>query len=51
MEQAQAGQRFLFFVDAAHFVLVPFLEVVWSLTRLFIKAHDGRKRFNKSWVP
>ena len=43
---AQAGQRSLFFVDAAHFVLAPFLGVVWSLTRLFIKAPAGRKRFN-----
>ncbi len=46
MEQAQAGQRSLFFVDAAHFVLAPFLGFVWSLTRLFIKAPAGRKRFN-----
>ena len=46
MEQAQAGQRTLFFVDAAHFVLAPFLGFVWSLTRLFIKASTGRKRFN-----
>ena len=46
LEQAQAGQRFLFFVDAAHFVLAPFLGFVWSLTRLFIKAPAGRKRFN-----
>ena len=46
MEQAQAGQRSLFFVDAAHFVLAPFLGFVWSLTRLFIKAPASRKRFN-----
>ena len=46
MKQAQAGQRSLFFVDAAYFVLTPFLGVVWLLTRLFIKAPTGRKRFN-----
>jgi len=46
MKQAQAGQRSLFFVDAAHFVLAPFFGFVWSLTRLFIKAPTGRKRFN-----
>ena len=46
LDQAQAGQRSLFFVDAAHFVLAPFLGFVWSLTRLFIKAPAGRKRFN-----
>jgi len=33
-------------VDAAHFVLAPFLGFVWSFTRLFIKAPAGRKRFN-----
>ena len=27
-------------------VLAPFLGFVWSLTRLFIKAPTGRKRFN-----
>ena len=46
MKQAQAGQRSLFFVDAAHFVLAPFLRFVWLLTRLFIKAPAGRKQFN-----
>ena len=46
MKQAQAGQRALFFVDAVHFVVAPFFGFVWSLTRLFIKAPDGRKRSN-----
>jgi len=36
----------LFFVDAAHFVLAPFLGYLWSLTRLFLKAPCGRQRFN-----
>ena len=44
--QAQAGQRKLFFVDAAHFVLAPFLGFLWSFTRLFIQAPAGRQRFN-----
>lgn len=35
-----------FFVDAAHFVFAPFLGFLWSLTRLFVKAPAGRKRFN-----
>jgi len=35
-----------FFVDAAHFVLAPFLGVLWSIKRLFIKAPTGRQRFN-----
>jgi len=36
----------VFFVDAAHFVLAPFLGFLWSVTRLFIRAPAGRKRFN-----
>jgi transposase len=36
----------VFFVDAAHFVLAPFLGFLWSLTRLFIRAPAGRQRFN-----
>ena len=36
----------MFFVDAAHFVLAPFLGYLWSLTRLFLKAPYGRQRFN-----
>lgn len=40
--QAQNGQGKLFFVDAAHFVLAPFLGFLWSFTRLFIQAPAGR---------
>lgn len=36
----------MFFVDAAHFVLAPFLGFLWSVTRLFIRAPAGRQRFN-----
>lgn len=36
----------MFFLDAAHFVLGPFLGYLWCFTRLFIKAPSGRKRFN-----
>lgn len=36
----------LFFCDAAHFVLAPFLGFLWSFTRLFIKAPAGRQRYN-----
>ncbi len=46
LEEAKTGQRVVFFVDAAHFVLAPFLGILWSFTRLFIKAPSGRKRFN-----
>jgi hypothetical protein len=46
LEEAKKGKRKVFFVDAAHFVLAPFLGYLWSFTRLFIKAPAGRKRFN-----
>ena len=46
IEEAKAGKRALFFVDAAHFVQRPFLAFLWCFTRVFIKAPAGRKRFN-----
>lgn len=46
LDEAQSGQRAVFFVDAAHFVLAPFLGFLWCFSRLFIKAPSGRKRFN-----
>jgi transposase len=46
LDEAQAGQRAVFFVDAAHFVLAPFLGFLWCFTRIFIPAPAGRQRFN-----
>ncbi len=46
IEEAKQGKRALFFVDAAHFVFGPFLGVLWSFARLFVKAPAGRQRFN-----
>jgi len=46
LAEARAGKRAVFFVDAAHFVLAPFLGFLWSLARIFIKAPAGRQRFN-----
>lgn len=46
LAQARAGQRAVFFVDAAHFVLAPFLGFLWSVTRIFLRAPAGRQRFN-----
>jgi transposase len=46
LAQAQAGQRAVFFVDAAHFVVAPFLGCLWSLTRIFLRAPAGRQRFH-----
>jgi len=44
--RSQAGKTRPFFVDGAHFVFGAFLGVLWSMTRLFIKAPAGRRRFN-----
>ena len=51
LRQAQAGQRVVYFVDAAHFVLQPFLGFLWRVARVFIKAPSGRQRFNvlRAW--
>lgn len=46
IEEAKQGKRHLFFVDAAHFVLHPFLGFLWCFVRLFVKAPAGRQRFN-----
>lgn len=46
LAEAQAGQRAVFFMDAAHFVLAPFLGFLWSVVWLLIQAPSGRQRFN-----
>lgn len=46
LEEARQGKRHLFFVDAAHFVMRPFLGFLWCFVRQFIQAPSGRKRFN-----
>lgn len=46
LAEAQAGKRAVFFMDAAHFVLAPFLGFLWSVVRIFIQAPSGRQRFN-----
>jgi transposase len=46
LEEAQAGLRTVYFVDAAHFVLGAFLGYLWSFVRIFVKTPSGRKRFN-----
>jgi len=46
LAQAKQGNRAVFFVDAAHFILAPFLGFLWSFTRIFIKSPAGRQRFN-----
>jgi len=46
LAEAQQGKRHVFFVDAAHFVLQPFLGFLWCLVRVFIQAPSGRQRLN-----
>lgn len=46
IEAAQKEKMNLFFCDAAHFVLQPFLCSLWCAFRVFIKASDGRNRIN-----
>jgi transposase len=46
LQQARAGHRAVFFVDAAHFVWAPFLGRLWCLARLFVRSATGRKRYN-----
>jgi transposase len=46
LEEAQKGQRRVFFVDAAHFVLGAFLGMIWCFTRIFIRSASGRQRYS-----
>jgi transposase len=43
---AQAGQRAVFFVAAAHVVFGAFLGYLWGFARCWSKAPSGRQRFN-----
>jgi transposase len=46
LEEAKAGKRTVYFVDAAHFVLGAFLGYLWSFVRVFVRTPSGRQRFN-----
>jgi transposase len=46
LAEAKAGNRTVYFVDAAHFVLGSFLGYLWCITRIFIPSSSGRKRHN-----
>jgi len=46
IEEARNGECHLLFMDAAHFILQPFICALWSVVRLFIKASAGRNRIN-----
>ena len=46
LEEAKAGKRSVYFVDAAHFVMGAFLGFLWCITRVFVRTPSGRQRFN-----
>ena len=46
MKEAEQGKRYIFFVDASHFVFSAMLGYLWSKVRRFVKGAHGRKRFN-----
>jgi transposase len=46
IDAAEEGKIHLFFCDAAHFILQPFLCSLWCAVRIFIKAAAGRNRIN-----
>jgi transposase len=46
LNEARAGQRHVYFVDAAHFVYGAFLTMVWCFRRTFLKTPAGRQRLN-----
>ena len=46
IEEARKGECNLLFMDAAHFILGPFICALWCVTRLFVKASSGRNRIN-----
>jgi transposase len=46
LDQAEAGQRKVFFVDAAHCVFGAFVGYVWCLVRLRLPTPSGRQRLN-----
>lgn len=46
IEEAKNGECHLLFMDAAHFVLQPFICALWCLQRLYVKASSGRNRIN-----
>lgn len=46
IEAAQRGEVHLLFLDAAHFILQPFLCCLWCICRVFLKASAGRNRIN-----
>lgn len=46
LDEAEAGARKVFFVDASHFVMGAVLGMLWCFSRVFVRGAAGRKRYN-----
>jgi transposase len=46
LDEAKAGKRKVFFVDASHFVMGAVLGMLWCFTRVFVRSASGRRRYN-----
>ena len=46
LAEAKQGRKHVYFVDAAHFILQPFLGFLWCFQRFFVYSASGRQRFN-----
>lgn len=46
LNEAEAGARKVFFVDASHFVMGAVLGMLWCFSRVFVRGAAGRKRYN-----
>jgi transposase len=46
LQQASRGERKVFFVDAAHFVMGSFLGLVWCFARPLARTSPGRRRYS-----
>ena len=44
--EAKAGSRYLFFMDAAHFVFGTYLGYLWGFVQILVQTPSGRQRFN-----
>ncbi len=46
LEEAKAGNRHVYFVDASHFLWGAYASYCWCFERTWIGSASGRKRFN-----
>lgn len=46
LDEAQRGERMVYFVDASHFVYGGVLGILWTAIRMLIPTGSGRQRLN-----